>query len=335
MSRGRTGRQTDAETHRPCAQAMKTFSCKIIKLLAVSTALFLSAHIFVNTPSKRLPTPIPLPEEEYRLISPQTYRYILNQPAACRARSPFLLLLVPVGPQEAAARETIRKTWGAPSQDTLTLFYMGQTEIGDVSSIQDESRKHGDIIQMDFRDSYHNLTIKTVMMMNWVATHCPTASYVMKVDADIFVNVFYLLDWLKSCPHQGFITGSVIRDGRPRRDSNSKWYISEEQYPEDRFPPYVSGAGYVLSADLATRISWASRFVRAIPLEDVYVGLCLHVLGVQPAYSLGLLGFRNLFEVRNLEYNRCSFSKLIIVNGFKPSQLQRAWQDFSEGRTSC
>lgn len=318
---------------------MRTFSWRIIKVLAVLAVLALSVNILVNTPSEHLPTPSPLPEEEYRVISPHTYRYIHNQPAVCRGRSPFLVFLVPVAPREAAVRETIRKTWGAPSRDTLCLFYMGLPEGGHVSDIQDklqdESKKHGDIIQMSFQDSYQNLTIKTVMMMNWVKTHCPHASYVMKVDADIFVNVFYLIRLLRNSPQRGFITGSVIWDGQPRRDSNSKWYVSEEEYPEDSFPPYVSGAGYVFSADLAGRIAWASRFVRLIPLEDVYVGLCLRVLAVRPVYSFSLLGLRNLFEVRNLQYNRCSFTKLIIVNGFKPSQLQQAWQDFSEGHTHC
>ena len=320
-----------------------TYSWRLVKLLAVSTALVLSAQILVSTLSNQPPKPSPLSVEEYRLISPDTYRYILNQPAACRDRSPFLVFMVPVSPQEAAGREAIRKTWGAPGQGqgqgTLTLFYMGLPEGRWVSSIQDrledESRRHADIIQMNFQDTYQNLTIKIMMMMNWLATYCPNASYVMKVDADIFVNVFYLTRWLRTSPRQGFVSGSLINDGRPRRDSNSKWYVSEKQYPEDSFPPYVSGAGYVFSADLAARISWASRFVRMIPLEDVYVGLCLRVLGVRPAYSLSLLTFRNLFEIRNLEYNRCTFAKLIIVNGFKPSKLLHVWKDFSKGHTSC
>ncbi|XP_051278332.1 beta-1,3-galactosyltransferase 2 [Dicentrarchus labrax] len=313
-----------------------TYSWRLVKLLTVSAVLVLSALVLVG---KHPPKPSPLPVEDHRLISPQTYHYILNQPAVCQDTSPFLVFMVPVAPVESAAREAIRKTWGAPGQNTLTLFYVGLPEGGQVSSVQDklveESRRHADIVQMDFQDSYQNLTLKTLMMMNWLATHCPNASYAMKVDADIFVNVFYLLSQLRSSPRQGFITGSVIRDGIPRRDSNSKWHLSEEQYPEDTFPPYVSGAGYVFSADLAARISWASSFVRAIPLEDVYMGLCLRVLGIRPVYSYSLLTLRNLFAIRNLEYNRCTFAKLIIVNQFKPSQLMDIWQDFSKGHTSC
>ncbi|XP_026200040.1 beta-1,3-galactosyltransferase 2 [Anabas testudineus] len=317
----------------------RSFSWRLLKLFTALAIFVVSAQILVSTRSKQAAKPLPLSVEEYRILSPLTYQYVLNQPAACRYRSPFLLFMVPVAPHEAAAREAIRTTWGAPGQDTLTLFYAGLPEEGRASGIQEaleeENRKHADIIQMNFQDSYQNLTIKTMMMMNWLATHCPNASYVMKVDSDIFVNVFYLMRRLRGSPRRGFITGSVITDGKPRRDRDSKWHVSEEAYPEDSFPPYVSGAGYVFSADLAGRISWASRYVRMIPLEDVYVGLCLRVVGVRPVYSLTLLPFRNLFEVGKLEYNRCTFSRLLIVNGVKPSKLLQVWQDFSKGQRSC
>lgn len=318
-----------------------TFSWRFVKFLTVSAVLLLSLQVYVSrvTLAKHNPKPRLLPEKDYRVLSPKTYKYLLNQPEVCKDKSPFLVFMVPVAPFEAEAREVVRKTWGAPAQDTITLFYVGVPGRGQGSDIQEkleeESRKHMDIIQMNFVDSYKNLTIKTMMMMNWLATHCPNTSYAMKVDADIFVNVFYLKRRLSGSPRQDYITGSLISDGKPRRDSNSKWQLTEEMYPEDNFPPYVSGAGYVFSADLAARISWASRFVKMIPLEDVYVGLCLNIIGVRPVYSRSLLTLRNLFEIQNLEYDRCTFSKLVLVNGFKPSKLLSAWEDFSQGHTSC
>lgn len=330
----------DYRVHRHLGAMRRSCLWRLVKFLTALALLFLSAHVLFSTPSKAPPKPSALPAEEYRLLSPETYRYQLNEPAVCRHRSPFLLLMVPVAPGEAVARQAIRSTWGAsaPGRDTFTLFYVGLPEGGRGTSTQaeleKESRRHADIIQMDFQDSYHNLTIKTMMMMHWLSTHCPNASYAMKVDADIFVNVFLLLRRLRGSPRQGFITGSLISDGRPRRDRNSKWYVSEGLYPDDSFPPYVSGAGYVFSADLAPRISWASRFVRMIPLEDVYVGLCLRVLNVRPVYSRSLT-LRNLFEIGQLEYDRCTFAKLVIVNGFKPAQLLHVWSDFSRGHSRC
>ncbi|KAM6965148.1 beta-1,3-galactosyltransferase 2 [Aplochiton taeniatus] len=321
------------------------FSCWI-KLLILLLLFTLFAYIVVSKTDHfevHLATSRPVPREDFEVISPATYKYILNQPNVCKKRAPFLVFVVPVAPADSVSRDTIRKTWGGQSLihnvEALTLFYVGLHYEGNTSDIQNglkrESLEHGDIIQMDFLDNYYNLTIKTIMIMNWLAKHCQSASYAMKVDADIFVNVFYLVKLLGDSPRHDYITGSVIGDGKPRRDMNSKWHLSEDLYPENSFPPYVSGAGYVFSLDLAKRISWASTFVRMIPLEDVYVGLCLRVLRVRPVYSQSLLGLRNLFEVRRFKYDRCAYAKRVIVNGFKPQELMHIWHDFMQGFETC
>lgn len=305
---------------------------RLAKAAAAAAALVFTLQALF---SRRHPESGALPAKVLRILSPETYRYVFNQPAACKERSPFLVLLVPVAPGAVEAREAVRRTWGASGEDLLTLFFLGISQGGPPRGLLEaEVRTHADIVQMDFQDNYQNLTIKTMMMMNWLAVYCPNASYAMKVDADIFVNVFLLLKRLRGSPRHGFITGSVISDGVPRRDGG-KWHVSKEQYPEDTFPWYVSGAGYIFSADLAARISWASSHVPMIPLEDVYVGLCLRVLGVRPVYSRTLIPFRNLFEIRHLEYDRCTFAKLVIVNQFTPAELVRIWQDFSTGHASC
>ncbi|KAM9810535.1 beta-1,3-galactosyltransferase 2-like [Neosynchiropus ocellatus] len=308
----------------------------MIIFLALSALLVFSAHVLLG---KDAPRPRPLRPEDFRLLSPRTYSYVLNQPDSCRLRSPFLVFMVPVAPEQRSARDAIRRTWGAAGERTLTLFYMGVPKGGPDRiaqlKLERESRQHGDVIQMNFVDSYRNLTIKTLMMMNWLTVHCPNASFAMKVDSDIFVNVPYLLQRLHRSPTLAFITGSVITDGTPRRDPGSKWHLSEEEYPEESFPPYVTGPGYVFSLDLARHISLASRFVHMISMEDVYVGLCLRVLGVQPVYSRTFLPPRNLFEIRKLNYDRCTFAERIIVNGFGPAELLRVWPDFSQGHADC
>lgn len=325
------------------------YSSRFVKLLLIALALTISVFIVFNKlalqSKNKSVTLYPIPQELYQEIAPETYPYIINQPLVCTKRSPFLLLMVPVAPGDRESRDAIRQTWGSkglmPNVEILTMFYVGEPKEGLNSYIQEslkiESREHADIIQMGFLDSYHNLTIKTMMIMNWISTHCQSASYAMKVDADIFVNVFYLVNhvlWARP-PRLGYITGSVISDGRPRRDRRSKWYLPEDIYPEDYFPPYVSGAGYVFSADLAGKISRASRFVPVIPLEDVYVGLCLRVAGVRPVSSQSLLTLRNLFEIRRLDYERCTYATRVIVTGFKPQELLDIWRDFYKGHLSC
>ncbi|CAL8347464.1 unnamed protein product [Lota lota] len=323
-----------------------TFPWSLVKFLTASIALLLLVQVllsgFAALTLKAPKQPTPLPPETYRILSPSTYTYVLNQPGLCKDRRPLLLVLVPVAPGDWTSRDVIRRTWGARqgsgprANDLLTVFYVGlSAEPGVQDKLTAESREHGDIIQMDFVDSYHNLTIKTLMIMNWVTTFCPDATYGMKVDADIFVNVYYLVEVLRGYPTEGFITGSVIRDGKPRRDRGNKWYVSEDEYPDPYFPPYVAGAGYVFSTDVAKKISLASRYVPMVPLEDVYVGLCLRVVGISPSYAQRFYAFRNLFEMRNLKYDTCTFATRVIVNGFKPAELLSIWHDFSMNHHNC
>ncbi|XP_049572501.1 beta-1,3-galactosyltransferase 2 [Syngnathus scovelli] len=315
------------------------FFRRFVKLLSLTILLAIVLLIGREGSVKQVTKPWPLPVEEYKMLRPETYSYLLNQPDVCKKRSPFLVLMVPVAPLDLSARDAIRETWGAAGQDTITLFYIGVPKAGQVRRIQDmlevESKKYSDVIQMTFVDSYQNLTIKSMMIMNWLANYCPNATYAMKVDADTFVNVFYLIRILRNSPRSNYITGSVIADGKPSRNRNSKWHLSEQLYPEDSFPTYLSGAGYVFSIDVAAKVSWASKFVRWIPLEDVYMGLCLRVVGVRPVYAIKWLQFINLFEISHLDYDRCTFARRVIINGFQPPQLRQLWKDFSIGYKSC
>ena len=44
-------------------------------------------------------------------------------------------------------------------------------------------------ISLHFQDSYHNLTLKTVMGLKWMSIFCPHAKFILKTDDDIYVNV--------------------------------------------------------------------------------------------------------------------------------------------------
>jgi len=90
---------------------------------------------------------------------------------------------------------------------------------------------------------------------------------------------------------------------QPIRDKNNKWYVSEEDLPNDSYPhgvKYLAGWGYLLSRDLILHIvqkinSYESQpesaplWYTRIAFEDVLVGLLLHdVVPVPESHS----GFR-------------------------------------------
>lgn len=261
-------------------------------------------------------------------LSAQPYRYIINEPQKCKDSTPFLILLVVAEPGQIDARNAIRQTWGNESMvmglGYVRLFLLGVGKSSLQSRIEEESRTHHDIIQQDYQDTYYNLTIKTLMGMNWVATFCPHVSYVMKTDSDMFVNTEYLIQKLLKPdlpPKQRYFTGYLMRGYAPNRNKDSKWYMSPELYPSERYPTFCSGTGYVFSGDMAELIYQASLSIRRLHLEDVYVGICLAKLRIDPQPPPNEF----LFNHWRVSYSSCKYSHLITSHQFQPSELVKYW----------
>ena len=88
--------------------------------------------------------------------------------------------------------------------------------------------------------------------------------YIMKTDDDVFVNLFALLHHLTDLYVAGFRLRliaclvfwrmHVLREGQ--------WNIPVEELPDDLYPPYCSGMGYVFSTDVAVAMYRVSFYVR-------------------------------------------------------------------------
>ncbi|XP_067253011.1 beta-1,3-galactosyltransferase 2-like [Chanodichthys erythropterus] len=286
-------------------------------------------------------TLVPLPGQQiqnrgtaiyYHIAHPSNYHFILDEPDKCK-QSPFLVLMVPVAPNQLPARNAIRSTWGNEStvqgKAVITLFLVGLTGGSDSEKAQqqleEESRQHRDLLQSNFMDSYFNLTIKTMVIMDWLATRCPQATFSMKVDSDMFLNLENLMTLLlaPNTPRQNYITGMVMWNRPVVRNQNSKWYVSEELYPEPNYPTYLLGMGYVFSNDLPEKIVEASKVVKAFNIEDAYVGTCLKQLGVAPSSPPNPSQFRAYLG----QYKREDFFKVITTILGSPQQLIDIWKD--------
>jgi len=269
------------------------------------------------------------------------FPYIINEPDKCAdgRRAPFLVLLISTEARQVEARNAIRQTWGnesvAPALGFIRLFLLGRNE-GELGLLQQrtleaESQRHRDIIQQDFLDTYKNLTIKTLMGMNWVAIHCPQAGYVMKTDSDMFLNTEYLIYKLLRPElklKNNYFTGNNMRGYAPNRNKDSKWYMPPELYPGEKYPTFCSGTGYVFSGDLAAKIYRASLRIRLLHLEDVYVGICLAKLQIEPTPPPNEF----LFNHWRVSYSSCKYSHLITSHGFHPNELLKYWHHLQSNK---
>ncbi|XP_069593375.1 beta-1,3-galactosyltransferase 2-like [Ranitomeya imitator] len=274
-------------------------------------------------------------------IHKSKYEYIINEPDKCKERVPFLVLLITVQRWQHEARQAIRKTWGRedllPGVKILRLFFLGKDPILNTeaeTAISVESQGFHDIIQQNYLDTYANLTMKVLMGLNWITTYCPHALYVMKTDSDMFVNTENLVNKLlqpNHPPRTNYFTGFLMLNGSPIRNLDSKWYVSPDEYPEETYPSFCSGTGYVLSGDLTHKIIKILPNVRWIHLEDVFIGLCLKKLGVEPVAPPPNSEFNNW----RVAFSNCRYHNIVTAHQMSPSEILYYWTRLQDTKHLC
>ncbi|XP_041641774.1 beta-1,3-galactosyltransferase 2-like [Cheilinus undulatus] len=315
--------------------------CKhiFIFILGVVTILFFYLNSVKKSETWEPPFVDPGP---YHVAYPRNYKFIMDDTRTCRHTTPFLVLMVPVAPGNTAARDTIRRTWGNEKlvlgQLVETLFIVGLPGGADAEQTQEkleqENQQHHDLIQSDFQDSYRNLTIKTMMMLEWLSAHCVKASYVLKIDSDMLLHVQNLVKLLldPNTPKQNYMSGLVWWHSPVLRDRSNKFYMPREVIAEPEYPPYPLGMAYVISLDLPGKILEVSPHIKPLYIEDVYLGMCLKRLGISPTDPPE----KTMFVVDPVHpLSSCSLSKVIAVTTKSVSQMMSYWERSRQPDAKC
>jgi hypothetical protein len=138
-------------------------------------------------------------------------------------------------------------------------------------------------------DSYRNLTLKGIAVLNWVRQHCAKADLVFKVDDDIYVNVHNLVNFVRSnYQSNNSLFGYVWSEPHANRNKDDKFYLSLEEYPWSHYPNYISGGAYFMHASVVIPLLAASQTIPFSQFEDVFLtGMCREKAGVKMRHSAG------------------------------------------------
>ncbi|XP_069687568.1 beta-1,3-galactosyltransferase 1-like isoform X2 [Periplaneta americana] len=273
-----------------------------------------------------------------RYVLPDNVTAIIPQLDLCSSPELFLLVVVCSAVANFKERAAIRETWASfpsitnSSNSVRVAFLLGEPDNSTLQDlVEEESFQYSDIVQEGFVDSYNNLTLKSVMMLKWVSTHCRSVRYIMKTDDDMFVNINNLLRLLRPRAVSNLLVGALICGARPIADTQNKWYAPHYMYSGRVYPNYLSGTGYVMSRDVVPRLYQAALKTPLFHLEDVYLtGLCAHAAGIRPRHHPA-------FSYAKRKLDPCLYKdKTVItshhVNG---SELRKVWSQMNSPQLDC
>ncbi|XP_057864417.2 hydroxyproline O-galactosyltransferase GALT2 isoform X2 [Cryptomeria japonica] len=139
--------------------------------------------------------------------------------------------------------------------------------------LKKEADYYGDMIIVPFMDRYELVVLKTVAICEYGVQNL-SAKYIMKCDDDTFVRVDTILKEIKLTPHKhGLYMGNLNLFHKPLR--MGKWAVTYEEWPEEDYPTYANGPGYIISNDIANFVAsqHANQSLRLFKMEDVSMGM--------------------------------------------------------------
>ena len=153
----------------------------------------------------------------------------------------------------------------------------------DSNLIYEEEKLYNDIVMFNFLDTYLNLTIKTLVSLNWAVTTYNTQMF-LKNDDDVIFNVKTIYHRLVTSKPAGAINpraimGLCFSGALPVRGCCDKFSISQSVYPRRKYPVYCGGGNYAITKTAVLTLLNHSLSTTLLSLEDVSLGILAEKAG--------------------------------------------------------
>ena len=159
-------------------------------------------------------------------------------------------------------------------------YYDNESKIE--GAVKNESNVYGDILRLEYTESYILLVHKTLSSLRFASKM--DVRFVLKIDDDVYLHFPRMIWWLRTASLLDKLYGGyLLTNTKARRDPLHKWHVSEQHYNETYFPPYCNGPFYFMSKAVVLKVLEAS-FTEgsSFPLEDVFIGILAQKVGVKP-----------------------------------------------------
>ena len=254
-----------------------------------------------------------------RVVDPEPHllKYV-STPSRLYGRSPLMVVGVMSHPNRTKQRRAIRESYFRTARKSSWEGWLvvGAKDVDPVlmHSVREEQDRFGDIVIFEnLEEGPAHRSTKVEVFLQWgyntwgawggeniaketnkygnvdvtgVAAHQNHPEYFVKTDDDCAVEIPMLIEALKHKPRTKLYFGRPYQDvlvKRPRAGVRGEG-VTEEEFPERRYPLYMGGAGYVLSGDLVKFINEKTIFKEHTPFKyaDVNIGMLLNGFDYEP-----------------------------------------------------
>jgi hypothetical protein len=190
-----------------------------------------------------------------------------------------------------AERMAVRKSWMQhkliQTSAVVARFFVALNGRKEVNvELLKEAEFFGDTVIVPYMDNYDLVVLKTVAICEYGA-RTAGAEYIMKCDDDTFVRVDAVIkEANKVADGKSLYVGNMNYYHKPLR--NGKWAVTYEEWPEEDYPPYANGPGYIVSSDIAQFIvdEFEDHRLRLFKMEDVSMGMWVEKFNNKTATSV-------------------------------------------------
>ena len=120
----------------------------------------------------------------------------------------------------------------------------------------------------------------------------------------------------QSTKDQELIVGNVASGWTPVRNPQSKYFITEDQYSEASYPPFVTGPSYLVSRSAVNHLFAAAMEHPFLHLEDVFLtGIIAEQCGIPRRLATE---FRNNAVRIPVRFMGCTLLRTIAIHKVEP-----------------
>ncbi|KAE8620708.1 hypothetical protein XENTR_v10010429 [Xenopus tropicalis] len=263
----------------------------------------------------------------------QTYNCSVKLPPRTQPKmgnpKPTLIMAIKSHPGSTARRQAARQTWArgveVDGYSVRPIFLIAQAESwGQMELVRLESQEFGDILQWDFTEGHHNLSLKERCFLEWLNLNVPEVEFIFKGDDDEYVNPTAIVRYIKE---HGSSPLTLHGRLRPHSDvmRSTKYAISEALYPYDTYPSFLSGGGFLFPGASVKRLHEVAQKIPVFPLDDVYFGFLALAANLTYRHD-------GHFYVWGLAFNACKYREALVVHGIGPERLVTVWAEVQKAQ---